>query len=158
MSGHYLADEAGTYDFAARAARALVAVDEPLVLYLEGDLGAGKTSFARGLLRALGEQAPVRSPTYGLIAEYVVSAGRVVHLDLYRLQDPEEMEQLGLRDLVGDARLWLVEWAGRGAGWLPPADAQVDLVVRGTGREVQVRAHTAAGRRWLAELDADSPS
>jgi len=155
---HYLPDEQATHALAVRAARALPPGQTPLVVFLEGDLGAGKTSFARALLQALGEQGPVRSPTYSLVAEYRLPAGHVVHLDLYRLQDPEELEQLGLRDLLEGTRLWLVEWPQRGAGWLPPPDVRLGLEVSGEGRQLSAQGHTAAGRQWLAGFVAGPSS
>lgn len=159
MSTRFLADEDATQAFAAAAARALPApAGAPLIVYLRGDLGAGKTSLARGLLRALGETGPVRSPTYALVAAYELVGGRVIHLDLYRLEDPGELEQLGLRDLLDDSRLWLVEWPERGEGHLPPADALLELGVQGSGRTLSATGLTAAGRQWLAGIPAGSSS
>lgn len=97
------------------------------VLFLEGDLGAGKTTLARGLLRALGVQGPIRSPTYTLMEPYDLPGRAVLHLDLYRLQDPEELEQLGLADQPPEETLWLVEWPQRGLGYLPAPDARLQL-------------------------------
>lgn len=152
-----LPDEAATLDLARRAARHLGGPDAPLVLHLQGDLGVGKTSFARGMLRALGEAGPVRSPTYGLLAEYPTPGGRVVHIDLYRLRAPEELAALGLADHLPGSLLWLVEWPEKGQGGpMPPADAVLSLAVQGDGRRLGARALTPAGRRWLDALCADS--
>lgn len=153
-----LPDEAATLALAARAAGALPMSQIPLIAHLRGDLGVGKTTFARGLLQALGERGPVRSPTYGLVVEYELRDGRVIHLDLYRLQDPEELEQLGLRDLATGTRLWLVEWPERGAGLLPAADVELFFEVEGAGRRFSARAHTDPGRQWLGGFVADLPS
>lgn len=151
-----LPDEAATEALAARAARQLGSAS-PLVLYLQGDLGAGKTSFARGMLRALGEDGPVRSPTYGLVSEYGTPQGRVVHIDLYRLRSPAELSALGLADLVPGSLLWLVEWPEKGRGGvMPEADAVLQLAVEGAGRRLQAQAMTSAGRDWLARICADS--
>ncbi|MGC4028185.1 MAG: tRNA (adenosine(37)-N6)-threonylcarbamoyltransferase complex ATPase subunit type 1 TsaE [Steroidobacteraceae bacterium] len=158
MTGGYLPDEAATHALAAQAARALPTADAPLIVYLCGDLGAGKTSFARGLLQALGERGPVRSPTYGLVADYELPGGRVIHLDLYRLRDPEELEQLGLRDLLADTRLWLVEWPERGSGLLPPPDVELGLQVEGAGRRFSALPRSEAGRQWLAGFAAGPSS
>ena len=110
------------------------------VIYLEGPLGAGKTTLARGLLRALGVQGTVRSPTYTLLEPYDLGGGRtLIHLDLYRLNGPAELEPLGLRDYPPERCWWLVEWPERGGARLPAPDLRVLL------------AHDAAGRR--ARLD-----
>jgi tRNA threonylcarbamoyladenosine biosynthesis protein TsaE len=151
-----LPDEAATEALAARAARWLNPATAPLVLYLQGDLGAGKTSFARGMLRALGETGPVRSPTYGLLSEYPTPGGRVVHIDLYRLKSADELSTLGLADHLPGSLLWLVEWPEKGEGGLiPSADASLLLEVDGNGRRLQARALTPAGATWLAALSAD---
>jgi tRNA threonylcarbamoyladenosine biosynthesis protein TsaE len=151
-----LADEAATEALAGRAARKLAPGSAPLVVYLEGDLGAGKTSFARGMLRALGETGPVRSPTYGLLSEYDTPAGRVVHIDLYRLRSAAELASLGLADHLPGSLLWLVEWPEKGEGGLmPAADAVLRVEVEGHGRRLDGRAMTPAGARWLEALCAD---
>jgi tRNA threonylcarbamoyladenosine biosynthesis protein TsaE len=123
------------------------------VVYLEGDLGAGKTTLSRALLRALGVHGAVRSPTYTLIERYPVAAGEVVHLDLYRIADPEELQFLGLDDLHASARLWLVEWPERGRGALPRADLVIRLASAGAGRHAEFHAHSPLGREWLAALE-----
>ncbi|MEY2853717.1 MAG: ATP-binding protein yjeE [Pseudomonadota bacterium] len=150
----FLPDEAATEDLARQMAAALppTAVDEPLIVYLEGELGAGKTSFARGLLRALGEKGAVRSPTYGLMAQYSLPAGRVLHLDLYRLRSPEELEALALRDHLAGNRLWLIEWPDRGVGALPVPDLTLRLQVEGEGRRAQFQSGTATGNQWLGAV------
>jgi tRNA threonylcarbamoyladenosine biosynthesis protein TsaE len=152
-----LPDEAATDAFARRAARHLNPTAAPLVLHLQGDLGAGKTSFARGMLRGLGESGPVRSPTYGLLSEYDTARGRVVHIDLYRLQSPAELTTLGLADHLPGSLLWLVEWPEKGAGGvMPPPDAVLSLLVQDDGRRLRVLPLTPAGRDWLAGICADS--
>ena len=122
------------------------------VVFLEGDLGAGKTTLARAFLRALGVTGAVRSPTYTLIERYPVASGEIAHLDLYRIADPGELEFLGLDDLAADARLWLVEWPERGRGALPTADLRVQLRVDGAGRQAVLIADTGIGRAWLERL------
>lgn len=152
-----LADEAATLQFAARMARSMPA-HAPLVVHLHGDLGAGKTTLARGLLHAMGERGAVRSPTYALMAEYEPQpAQRVLHLDLYRLSDPDELHALGLADQLPDSRLWLVEWPQRGeGGGLPAADLHVALEPLDTGRRVRLTGLSPAGLEWLRRLGADS--
>lgn len=148
-------DESAMLRLASRMAGCLPG-DAPFVLYLQGDLGTGKTTLARGMLRALGEQGAVRSPTYGLIAEYHTPQGLVLHLDLYRLRAPEELATLGLADFLADTRLWLVEWPEQARGArLPPADAVVSIAVHGQGRQLRVQAGTETGRSWMDCLGRD---
>ena len=155
----FLPDEEATLRFAARMARNLPQSKQPFVLYLQGDLGTGKTTLTRGMLRQLGERGAVRSPTYGLIAEYATPSGAVLHLDLYRLRSPRELQQLGLADYLPGSRLWLIEWPELAEGeGLPPADAQILLGVAGQGRGLTIRAVSPQGGRWLRDLDADTGS
>jgi tRNA threonylcarbamoyladenosine biosynthesis protein TsaE len=128
-----LADEAATLALGARLARSLGAAGGGVV-YLRGDLGAGKTTLARGWLRAAGVDGTLRSPTYTLMEPYTASGQSFLHLDLYRLADPSEVEQLGLRDYPVDSTIWLVEWPERGTGFLPPPDLEVQLSIQGEGR------------------------
>ncbi len=121
----------------------------PALVYLEGDLGAGKTTFVRGFLRGLGFRGAVRSPTYTLVEPYPLETVKLYHLDLYRLADPEELEYLGLRDMLAEDALLFVEWPEKGAGWLPQADVTVAMAQEGAGRELCFIAHSAAGERWV---------
>lgn len=153
----FLPDEAATEALARRAARGVQSAEQPLVLYLQGELGSGKTCFARGMLRELGETGPVRSPTYGLLAEYLTPRGRVVHIDLYRLRSPQEIQALGLADQLPGSALWLIEWPERAdGGRLPAADARLCIDVVPQGRQIRCLAESAAGRLWLSNLCADS--
>lgn len=123
------------------------------VVYLHGDLGAGKTTLVRGFLRAAGHSGPVRSPTYTLMEPYEIGALRVRHFDLYRLADPDEFEEMGGRDEF-EGRGWrFVEWPERGAPWLPAPDLHVELEIEDAGRRLVVRAGTERGRRWLEALE-----
>lgn len=125
-----------------------------LLVALHGPLGAGKTTLTRGLLRAFGHQGAVRSPTYTLVEPYELGARSVHHLDLYRVADPDELEHLGLRDLLGEpAAVCVVEWAERGEGWLPAADIEVTLAIDGEGRRATVRAGSPRGAAVLAAAD-----
>ncbi|MHB1056254.1 MAG: tRNA (adenosine(37)-N6)-threonylcarbamoyltransferase complex ATPase subunit type 1 TsaE [Rhodanobacter sp.] len=144
-----LPDEAATSTLAAHFA---VALDEGMVLYLHGPLGAGKTSFARALLTALDVGERVKSPTYSLIEGYMAGDRPAWHLDLYRIADPGELEWLGLDALADPAALVLVEWPERGAGALPVADMELQLGYAGMGRQASLRAFTARGERLLARL------
>lgn len=123
-------------------------------VFLSGELGAGKTTLAAALLAACGVRESVRSPTYALIEVYPLDAHQGVHLDLYRLQDASELEQLGLRDYLHDGSLLLIEWPERGRGHLPPPDLWLQLSFEPQGRGCQLAAHTAAGAQWLASLKA----
>ena len=127
-----------------------------LVIYLVGDLGAGKTTLVRGFLRGCGYSGRVRSPTYTLIEPYDIALDAPVqtlyHLDLYRLGDPEELEWIGIRDLMTGTELLLVEWPEQGQGALPPADLVIAIDYRDTGRQLDLRATSERGRRWLAAM------
>ncbi|MGH8160179.1 MAG: tRNA (adenosine(37)-N6)-threonylcarbamoyltransferase complex ATPase subunit type 1 TsaE [Rhodanobacter sp.] len=144
-----LPDEAATAALATRMARVL---DEGLVLYLHGPLGAGKTSFARALLTALGVGERIKSPTYSLVEGYLAGEQPAWHLDLYRIADPGELEWLGLDALADPAAVVLVEWPERGAGALPAADLELRLDYAGHGRHALLRAFSARGRQLLSRL------
>jgi tRNA threonylcarbamoyladenosine biosynthesis protein TsaE len=122
------------------------------IIHLHGDLGAGKTTLVRGFLRARGHGGPVRSPTYTLVEPYELADGAVYHLDLYRLGDPEELEYLGLRDLLGGEAILLIEWPERGEGWLPSPDLVLDIAHREAGRDITVSGRSEAGRDVCAKL------
>ena len=128
----------------------------PVVLYLSGDLGAGKTTFARGFLAGLGVPGPVRSPTYTLLELYAAGALTVVHLDLYRLNHAGELEALGLREWARAEHLWLIEWPERGAGRLPPADLTLAFSVGARGHDIKVSADSALGESWLSVLETSA--
>lgn len=144
-----LADEAAMLEFAAGCAPALA---EGGVVFLEGDLGMGKTTFARGLLRALGYSGPVKSPTYTLVEPYMLEAVAVYHFDLYRLGDAEEMEYLGAREYFAEDNLCLVEWPQRGEGWLPQPDLRICIVASGTGREITLVPLSPRAKNQLTHL------
>lgn len=146
MTGLFLEGTGATEALGVRLARALPA---RAVVYLHGDLGAGKSTLARALLRALGVTGAIRSPTYTLVEPYALASGELaLHLDLYRIGNAGELEFLGLDP--AEARLWLVEWPERGEGALPPADLDIELAVEGAGRRCHLRPQTAVGKRWLA--------
>ena len=147
-----LPGEADTLALGAAAARSLPPATDLFVAELTGDLGAGKTTFARGLLQALGVTRPVRSPSYGLMELYDVAGRQVLHLDLYRLRDPDELENLGLRDYHLPGSLWLVEWPERGRGHLPAADVQLAFSPGADGHAVDLTPRSRAGEEWLARL------
>ena len=122
------------------------------VVHLQGDLGAGKSTLARALLRALGVTGAIRSPTYTLVERYRLDDGSEAwHLDLYRIGQAGELEYLGLDG--DEATLWLVEWPERGQGALPPTDLLVRLAIDGGGRRAELEPRSEAGQAWLARLD-----
>ncbi len=126
--------------------------DKAFLLTLEGDLGAGKTAFSQGFIQALLPNARVKSPTFSLIESYPLDQLTLHHLDLYRLQDPEELEYLGLRDLFWHS-ICLIEWASRGEGWLPIADCAIQIVsLENDRREIKLTAQTELGNQLLAAL------
>jgi tRNA threonylcarbamoyladenosine biosynthesis protein TsaE len=149
-----LPEERATLERAGELARVLAARDDSLlVIFLEGDLGAGKTTFVRGVLRALGVSGPIRSPTFTLLETYEAAGRTFAHLDLYRLSAPE-IEAIGLRDLLTRGTVLFVEWPERGgAGALPPADVRVRLEIDGAGRRMRVTGQSEKGRElvqvWL---------
>jgi tRNA threonylcarbamoyladenosine biosynthesis protein TsaE len=124
------------------------------IIFLEGDLGAGKTTLVRGLLAGLGHDGRVPSPTYTLIEPYVVAGYPVFHVDLYRLRDPRELDDIGLAEQLGTGAIGLVEWPDHGVGHLPAADAVLRLAVVPAGREVTWEGLTARGQALLRALEA----
>src|SRR6202140_3391240 len=143
-----------TEDLGRRLVSARPAADALAVLYLSGELGAGKTTFARGFLRALGVADAVPSPTYTLLELYPVGALTVVHVDLYRVRDAGELESLGLRDWARTGHVWLVEWPERGGTRLPPADLTLAFAAGAAGHDIEVGARSTLGESWLARLSA----
>ena len=146
MLERYLNSAAATEALGARLASALA---PGCVLYLRGDLGAGKTTLARGLLRGLGHPGTVKSPTFTLVEPYQLGRWRLFHWDLYRLADPEELEYLGLRDQIDGEAVLLIEWPERGQGALPRADVAVWLEYLGEQRGVRWEARSALGAAVL---------
>lgn len=144
-----LADENATLAVARRLAGCLRA---GLVVYLHGDLGAGKTTLVRGMLRALGFDGRVKSPTYTLLETYAVAGLSVCHFDLYRMQDAEEWEAAGFRDEFNGENVFLIEWPQRAVGQLPPADWEVDLSRDGEGRRLTLTTCSELGKLCLNGL------
>jgi len=148
----------GRFDEAAMEAlahRLAGAVEAPLVIYLHGDLGAGKTTLARALIHGLGYPGRVKSPTYGLLEHYEAGVLHVLHLDLYRIADSDELEFLGIQDLFDSNTLLLVEWPERGGRFLPEPDITVHFQHAGEERILRFQTHTEHGDsicQSLAEL------
>lgn len=160
MSDVYLADEAATEAFGRLLARATLSPERPGAslggrIFLHGDLGAGKTTLSRGVLREYGHTGPVKSPTYTLVEPYEMNACSLYHFDLYRLEDPEEVEFLGVFDYFDRGNVCLVEWAERGAGFLPAPDLELTLTNEGAGRRIAWTACSAHGEH-IAQRLSDS--
>lgn len=144
-----LADEAATEDLARRLA--------PLVskggrIHLNGDLGAGKTTFARALLRACGIKGRIKSPTFALVEVYNISNIYCYHFDFYRFTDPREWLDAGFRDALREDALVLIEWAEKAGTALPPPDLEITLVPAGDGRVATLTAPSEKGQSWLIAL------
>lgn len=144
-----LSDEAATVWLGEQLAPLLA---EGALVYLEGDLGAGKTTLVRGLLRALGHEGAVKSPTFTLVEPYQLAELSVYHFDLYRLEDPEELEFLGMDDYLRDSALCLIEWPEKGAGRLPDGDLVIALRLKGDGREASFMPRSAKGEQVCTAL------
>lgn len=126
------------------------------VIFLRGELGAGKTTFVRGFLRALGYEGVVKSPTYTLVEPYDLDGRLVYHFDLYRLLDPEDLEYAGGRDYFGGESICLVEWPEKALGYLPQADIVCDIHYANTGRQLQMQALTDKGSSMLQAIPEQS--
>jgi tRNA threonylcarbamoyladenosine biosynthesis protein TsaE len=144
-----LPDEAATERLGASLAPLL---HPGLVIYLEGDLGAGKTTLARALIRALGHAGPVKSPTYSLVEVYVLSSLYLYHFDFYRFESPEEFLDAGLGEYFNETAVCLVEWPERAEGCVPPSDLQLRLHHAGFGRVLEALAATPQGQACLTAL------
>ncbi len=149
-------------NFAHNFAGKLHGFDGPLIIWLEGELGTGKTTFARSLIRALGYKGRVKSPTYGLLEHYQadpINADpgnadpiNIVHMDLYRISEPEELEFLGLTDLLDEQTILLVEWPYKGGRWLPEPDFLFEFAYANPGRDLSWKACTDRAQRSRTSL------
>jgi ATPase, YjeE family len=145
-----LVGEASTVAFAANFASQC---EPPLIIYLQGDLGSGKTTFARGFINALGHQGNVKSPTFTLVESYDLETTQLYHFDLYRLNDPLEMEYIGIRDLADEQDVMcLIEWPDKGGKELPSADIQINLEYQGESRSIAYLAKSTKGQSIIDKL------
>lgn len=157
MTVEHFATTAADETAMVRLGERLGAACEPgSVIFLQGDLGMGKTTLSRGFIQSLGHTGAVKSPTYTLVEPYRLQGLDIFHFDLYRLGDPEELEFMGIRDYFGDLSVCLVEWPERGLGALPSADLVINIERDNTGRRVSFSAETEQGRRILARMGAQS--
>jgi tRNA threonylcarbamoyladenosine biosynthesis protein TsaE len=123
-----------------------------MVVYLCGELGAGKTTLARGVLRGLGYTGMVKSPSFALVESYVLSRLYLYHFDFYRFARPREFEEAGFGEYFNPAAVCLVEWPENAAGLIPPADLQLEVTTLGSGRMVEIGSQTEVGRNCLVQL------
>ncbi|BCG64791.1 MAG: tRNA threonylcarbamoyladenosine biosynthesis protein TsaE [Methyloprofundus sp.] len=130
-----LDNEAATAAFGAALFHAL---PEKCLVFLHGDLGAGKTTLVRGFLRAAGHQGTVKSPTYNIVEEYKINKRLFLHFDLYRLVDPEELEWIGIRDYLQERSICFIEWPEQGEGYLDMPDVVLSLTNSGAGRNISI--------------------
>ncbi|MBC7183261.1 MAG: tRNA (adenosine(37)-N6)-threonylcarbamoyltransferase complex ATPase subunit type 1 TsaE [Marinobacter sp.] len=150
---HFLENEAATEQFGRELAKCVAASGKGLIVYLDGDLGMGKTTVSRGVMRGLGHEGAVKSPTYTLVEPYEDLQPSAYHFDLYRLGDAEELEYMGIRDYFAGDNLCLIEWPERGKGILPDPDLEIHLEVQDEGRSVLMTARSSRGAQLLSELE-----
>jgi tRNA threonylcarbamoyladenosine biosynthesis protein TsaE len=136
-------------DFGAQLATAIGKIDAPLLMLLNGDLGAGKTTISRGLLQGLGHQGAVKSPTYTLVEPYELDIGVGYHFFLYRLIDSEELEHIGFSDYLSEAKLCIIEWPENGGSYIPQPDISIDISVYQSGRRLTLNSATESGNRCI---------
>lgn len=152
---HFLHDENATLAFGASLAPAL---ESPLIVYLEGGLGAGKTTLVRGLLRQIGYQGAVKSPTYALVESYPFEQYIIHHFDLYRFTDPSEWQEAGLDEFSDGNQICLIEWAQQGEDYVPEPDITISLNYNHSSRIASVFAHTNIGNRVLTTWKNNLPA
>ena len=145
----FLPDEAATVAFGKTLANACHGRG---LLTLSGNLGTGKTTLSRGLVQSYGHKGAVKSPTYTLVEPYEIGDISIYHFDLYRLEDPEELEFIGLWDYLEQEALIIVEWPERAAGVLPPADIAIEISIKDAGRMLTINSGSDRGQQILAAL------
>ncbi|WP_404393328.1 tRNA (adenosine(37)-N6)-threonylcarbamoyltransferase complex ATPase subunit type 1 TsaE [Pseudoalteromonas phenolica] len=147
-----LEDEAATVAMGGTLAKV---VKKGAVIFLHGDLGAGKTTLTRGIVQGLGHQGKVKSPTYTLVEPYELELCSVYHFDLYRLGDPEELEYMGIRDYFDPAAICVIEWPEKGEGFIPKPDFNITMQYQGEQRQISIEAGSERGIELLNTLQND---
>jgi tRNA threonylcarbamoyladenosine biosynthesis protein TsaE len=150
MIEYYLKDEQATLAFGKTLATLCPA--SLFTIHLEGELGAGKTTLTRGLLRQLGHKGNVKSPTYTLVERYELADRAVFHFDLYRLADPEELDYLGLDDYLSNNSLSIIEWAKQGGAYLPKPDITIAINYHNSGRNMTITPESPQGQQMCDKL------
>ncbi len=133
-------------------------IDKDILITLSGNLGAGKTTLTRGFMHAIGHKGAVKSPTYALVEPYNINGKSIMHFDLYRLSDPEELEFLGFRDYLDGSAVCLIEWPEKAIGFLPQADLAISIDVVKNGRQIHWQSFTEKGALIDQQLLASFPS
>ncbi len=151
---YLLPDEQATIEIGAKLAHIIKQQSKGLIVYLYGDLGAGKTTLTRGFVRAMGHTGNVKSPTYTIVEPYNLANWKIYHFDLYRLADPEELEYMGIRDYFADNCCCFIEWPEKGAGLLVKADLNINIAYSGEQRQLTLTAITAWGNEIISLLVA----
>ncbi len=149
MKIKHLATEKDTTDFAAQLA---TIIPSSTIIFLEGSLGAGKTTFTRGFLRALGVTSKIKSPTYTLVEPYEIAGKKIFHFDLYRLVDANELEQIGIRDYFAQEAICIIEWPEKGSPLLPAADIVCHITFAASGRKLSMQATSEKGEQILQRI------
>jgi tRNA threonylcarbamoyladenosine biosynthesis protein TsaE len=151
---YFLPDEAATIAIGSGLAEVVknAAVQHTLVVYLNGDLGAGKTTLTRGFVRGMGHVGNVKSPTYTLVEPYELANWRIFHFDLYRLADAEELEYMGIRDYFNSDCCCFIEWPEKGTGLLAKADLIINIAYQGEQRVIELQAESVHGEQVMTEL------
>ncbi|BBN80616.1 tRNA (adenosine(37)-N6)-threonylcarbamoyltransferase complex ATPase subunit type 1 TsaE [Pseudoalteromonas sp. A25] len=149
----HLADEAQTVAMGERLCKY---IRNGAVLFLHGDLGAGKTTLSRGIVQGMGHTGKVKSPTYTLVEPYELENVSIYHFDLYRLGDPEELEYMGIRDYFSPDAICIIEWPQKGEGFIPTPDLNVEMAYDGEQRTITVTANSERGRTIIMQLGQDA--
>nr|WP_225740773.1 tRNA (adenosine(37)-N6)-threonylcarbamoyltransferase complex ATPase subunit type 1 TsaE [Pseudoalteromonas peptidolytica] len=144
-----MADEPATVAMGNKIAQV---VRQGAVLFLHGDLGAGKTTLTRGIVQSLGHSGKVKSPTYTLVEPYELEDVSIYHFDLYRLGSPEELEYMGIRDYFANHAICVVEWPEKGEGFIPSPDIDITMQYAGEGRQAILQAKSSRGEALLKQL------